>query len=89
MPKEVIQSSYAKQQSRINSILRKISEYESIHKFELMESMRITISEYNKLKPLLEFNGLKHGVELSGNHWISNKKEINPIKTELKDIEIE
>jgi surface antigen len=54
-----------------------------------MESMQITISEYNKLKPLLEFNGLKHGVELSGNHWISNKKEINPIKTELKDIEIE
>jgi len=87
--RDKIQSAYIKQQSRINSILRKISEYESIHKFELMESMQITISEYNKLKPLLEFNGLKHGIEFSGNFWTSTKKKINPIKEELKDIEIE
>ena len=81
MPKDNIQSSYAKQQFRINEILRCIKRHGQIHKFELMEEMQITISEYNKLKPFIEYFGEKQEIFYHGNLW-DFEKEPEQIKKE-------
>ena len=78
------QSSYAKQQSRINGILHCIQNHGQIHKFELMEEMRITIAEYNQLKPLLEFFGEREKIHFTGIFWTS-EKEPGEIKKENND----
>jgi len=66
---EKFQSAYSKEVSRINSIIGKIKDFGMIHKCELMEACKITISEYNKLKPLIEYHGQKEFVLISGNIW--------------------
>lgn len=74
MPKDNLQSSYAKQQFRINQILKTIQSYGQIHKFELMEKMQIPLNEYYKLKQLLEYNGLKQSIIINGDNWICTKE---------------
>jgi len=85
MPKDNIQSSYAKQQFRITQILKTVQSYGQIHKFELMEKMQIPLSEYYKIKPLLEYHGLKESVIINGDFWICTKEPEQIKKENLQD----